>query len=75
MDYLPINTTVIFTPQSSASMCITVTIIDENIPEIDETFSINLSTGDNLVQFATQSLTVTIPSNDGMLLNEIDCLK
>lgn len=63
MDYVPINEELVFTLQAR-TRCVNLELVDDDIFEFQESFSIVLITSDSLVQFTSQILTVTV-NDDG----------
>lgn len=72
-DFLPVNTNLVFTAGSSDgdSLCFNVVIIDNSIAELDESFTLTLSSlTPSILSVAGDGgqATVTIIDNEGMQL-------
>lgn len=68
-DFIVIDSFIKFSAgaRSGDTQSISVRILDDQIVEIDEQFSIELVSVDNAVQFAKKSSQITILDNDGEL--------
>ena len=62
-DYIGVST--VFTFSESSEQCENVTIIDDDIPESCESFSVDVSTDTESAVFSESSRTVTILDNEG----------
>lgn len=66
-DYSSINEVLVISPTQDPVQCIEVTIVDDDIVESSEAFSISLTTNQPGVNFESDETTVTIMDNDGGL--------
>lgn len=66
-DYSSINEELIISPVQDPVQCIEATIVDDDIVESNEVFSISLMTNQPGVNFESDEATVTIIDNEGRL--------
>ena len=68
MDFTPHNATPrTFEPKpvDEQEVCINITVLEDELPEENEVFSVALSTSDAAVTLASDSSMITILNNDG----------
>lgn len=70
-DYLPRIEGVSFHPSELPERCITISVVEDEIVENDETFSIALSSSDSTVTFNSTQATVTILDDEDSKLHNI----
>ena len=63
IDYSPVSTQLLFQP-TATQQCRNIAIVQDNILEADETFSVQLSTTDQNVTLIPANATVIIEDND-----------
>ena len=51
--------------------CVTITAVDDRVPEGDEYITVSLSTSDSLVNIQRDSVNVTIMDNGTIIVNEV----
>lgn len=70
VDFIPQTSTLTFDSQSSGQLCAVVAlIIDDDVTENDEVFTVHLQAGDSVEVLANgSSAIVTIISDDGKLI-------
>lgn len=67
-DYLPLNIDMTFTETSSDSKCFSLTILDDDIVEVSECFTVELINIVGLPLVLQRRITITIiPDDDGEL--------
>ena len=75
LDFTPLTQAQSFIPGfQTARQCTNVQVLNDNILESDETFSVTLSSTDGSVNFANQSSVVTIIDNDGQSNFSVLCI-
>ena len=73
-DYTSVSSaeTFISASTNNAVRCISVSIVDDNALEADQTFTVTLSTPDMSVVLGTTATVVTIRDNDGLYRSVFD---
>ncbi len=64
---MAVNMNLTFVPGGTNQLCVNVTIVDDDILEDDETFTVDLTSQDPSFDFNNDRLVVTIPAGDGEL--------
>ena len=69
-DYVPVNEALLFSPEDDPVQCFTVSIIDDNITESDQVFTLLISSSDRISQVTTTM--VKILDNDGTKIGKYE---
>ena len=64
-DYITVSDSLTFGPLSPTEQCVSITLLDDDYLEENETFSVSASTADSAVDIVSGTTVVTIVDNDG----------
>ena len=64
-DYMAVSDSLTFGPSSPTKQCVSITLLDDDYLEENETFSVSASTADSAVDIVSDTTVVTIVDNDG----------
>ena len=72
-DYIPVSGSFTFNDQSARGFCLSVSIVDDQVVELSESFSVCAASAQQ-VHFSTQCTTVNILDNDGIKQLKLACV-
>ena len=64
VDYVEVSNNLTFGPSSPTEQCVSITLLDDDYLEENETFSVSASTADSAVDIVSGTTVVTIVDND-----------